>query len=39
MKKIKCTHKWKYLGFYNSGYYNQKLCIYCDKIKLEKVNK
>lgn len=36
MKEKKCNHKWKYLGFYNSGYYNQKVCIHCDKMELEK---
>ena len=36
MHKKNCNHKWKYLGFYNGGYYNQKLCIHCNKIELEK---
>jgi hypothetical protein len=34
--KEKCNHKWKYIGFYNSGYYNHKVCIHCDKMELEK---
>lgn len=36
---LKCEHKWRYIGFYNSGYYNHKQCIHCDKIQLEKNKK
>ena len=39
MKEKKCIHKWKYMGFYNSGYYNEKVCIYCEKMELEKISK
>lgn len=36
LKSKQCKHKWKYIGFYNSGYYNEKVCIHCEKMELEK---
>jgi len=38
-KLEQCKHKWKYIGFYNSGYYNHKQCVYCDKLELEKTKR
>lgn len=36
MSQIKeCKHKWKYIGFYNGGYYNTKECIHCGKTEIE----
>jgi hypothetical protein len=34
-----CKHKWKYLGFYNGGYYNLKECIHCNTLERELATK
>jgi len=36
MKKKECKHKWKYIGFYDSGHYNHKECIHCGRLEIEK---
>lgn len=35
----KCKHKWRYVGIYDSGYYNHKECIYCNKLGIERSKK
>ncbi len=36
MKNKECTHKWRYMGFYNGAYCNTKECIKCGKLEIEK---